>query len=281
MVDGVETRNDRINFKTRDDMVVWITQIAEKMKVLIGELHSLRGMDFRNLPKELFLRWYPSDRATLEQVEREFLISWKYLVTAGNLAEVPGVSPKPRELATPAPVVENPEAAALLRAGSVRLSQLHRGSSPADVRNFMQRVVARIHKLLTDLSHGGKPGYLSRDVYLTLFPEDKQSLYFLDIINVSWTQILELAGACRGQLECRDGKKTAGVHFRFLAESFGISLKHLILCQRVLCEMLHENPEHVIKLAAQTFGSKILAEQDIRNLLTNLASMINYLKQIE
>jgi len=244
------------------------TQVRDRAELIAKSIREFyidsarKGLRFNTITLETFLAARPAftkDLAYLDAIG----MCWSHLVDASRIKEldVDGML-KADVRKAPDPFV--------LKSGahSVRIEKKLK-----DYSRCLKSLVESFAKT------GDKPKYISRDVFLAMFPAETPSLEYLDSIGINWHNILLLSGLDCYNYKAKEAKKTAALSFRCISEIFGISVRHLTLLQRLINHMANEEPEQMSRFFSESLGT---SNPDAANIaLQNLSGLIQYFRSIE
>ena len=142
-------------------------------------------------------------------------------------------------------------------------------------------VVDNLGRLYKEMKECGTPtGYLSQEVFRALYPETCVTLDNLTSKGVTWTSMLTLAEIPVTEVFKGNSKRESGLACKTFMESFGITVEHMMLFQKLLAFMVSENSECVDKFAKDTFNIKVVNDRFYKYMLSRLSEFIKFIKTI-
>jgi hypothetical protein len=235
-----------------------IVSVAAKITKLQEELASF-GVKLSSITRELFIAADPTAEKELDKLIKNG-VTWDHIQSTISAC----ASTK----------------AGYMLTGSEHLNQ---DSNSRDISHAIKRIIGGITRIAKEITatETAAPGYISRDVFLAMYSDEKTNLEYLETIGISWFQLIMLSGLDYRNYLPKTPKKIAAVQVRQTYEMFGVGPKYLALFQRLICYFVRECPGGLNKIVAETLGRPVIDDKFYRNMISNLSNLINYLKLIE
>jgi len=142
-------------------------------------------------------------------------------------------------------------------------------------------VVSKLKSLFEEMrKYGDTAPYVSRDVFCTVYHDVDRVVEKLERKNITWTTLMHLAGLPLNDMLSSETRRHSAITCKTFLESCGVTIKHLILFQKLIIFIRAEHPETLSKFIKDTFGVDVVNDRFYTYMLSRLAEVINYLKLI-